>query len=37
LNVATLKVAGWLDGDEAIPEDVFLSAVQILIEHSRFR
>lgn len=37
LNVSTLNVANWLDGDEAIPEDVFLGAVQILIEHSRFR
>jgi hypothetical protein len=37
LNVPTLQVANWLDGDEAIPEEVFLSAVQILIEHSRFR
>jgi hypothetical protein len=37
LNVATLKVAHWLEGDEAIPEDVFLAAVRILIEHSRFR
>jgi DNA-binding transcriptional regulator YdaS (Cro superfamily) len=37
LSVSTLKVAHWLDGDEAIPEDVFLGAVQILIEHSRFR
>jgi hypothetical protein len=37
LNVATLQVANWLDGDDAIPEDVFHSAVRILIEHSRFR
>jgi hypothetical protein len=37
LNVTTLQVANWLDRDEEIPEDVFLGAVQILIEHSRFR
>lgn len=35
LNVETLDVAHWLDGDEAIPEDVFLSAVEILIDYSR--
>ena len=35
LNVETLKMAHWLDGDEAIPEDVFLAAVEILIDYSR--
>jgi hypothetical protein len=35
LNVETLDVAHWLDGDKAIPEDVFLSAVEILIDYSR--
>jgi len=36
LNVTTLQVANWLDGDAEIPEDAFLAAVHILIEHSRF-